>query len=51
MGERALGRFLQQLQPMLPSSLLATLAFPALDLGRIVAVVTKLVHHFHFSYY
>ena len=50
-GERALGRFLQRLQPSLPSSLLATLAFPALDLGRIVAVVTKLVHHFHFSYY
>ncbi|XP_045355494.1 rho GTPase-activating protein 18 isoform X2 [Leopardus geoffroyi] len=48
-GERALGRFLQRLQPSLPSSLLATLAFPALDLGRMVTVVTKLVHRFHFS--
>uniref|UniRef100_A0ABI7X0M8 Rho GTPase activating protein 18 n=1 Tax=Felis catus TaxID=9685 RepID=A0ABI7X0M8_FELCA len=48
-GERALGRFLQRLQPSLPSSLLATLAFPALDLERMVTVVTKLVHRFHFS--
>ncbi|XP_040305172.1 rho GTPase-activating protein 18 isoform X2 [Herpailurus yagouaroundi] len=49
-GERALGRFLQRLQPSLPSSLLATLAFPALDLGRMVTVATKLVRRFHFSH-
>ncbi|XP_053760474.1 rho GTPase-activating protein 18 isoform X3 [Panthera pardus] len=48
-GGRALGRFSQRLQPSLPSSLLAALAFPALDLGRMVTVVTKLVHRFHFS--
>lgn len=47
-GERTLGRFLQPLQPWLPSWLLVTLAFPALDLERMVTVVTKLVYCFHF---
>ncbi|XP_047587961.1 uncharacterized protein LOC125101621 [Lutra lutra] len=47
-GERTLARFLQPLQPSRPSSLLVTLALPALDLGKMVTVVTKLVYCFHF---